>query len=68
MAALLRKKNFGPNDIFRSWTYVDIERKLYKVICVGNLLGEPGAHEAPFLALLIKNIDWRWGNQRGREP
>ena len=32
-----------------------IERKLYKVICVGNLAGGTnGTHEAPFAALVIR--------------
>ena len=43
--------------IFRGWTLVDIERKLYKVICIGNLAeGTKSAHQAPFVALLIKGI------------
>ena len=40
---------------------MDIERKLYKVIW----LGEPGAHEAPFVALLIKGIQPALGEPTG---
>ena len=52
--------------IFRDWTLVDIERKLYKEICIGNLAGGTnGTHDAPFVALLIKGIQSALGEQMG---
>ena len=45
---------------------MDIKRKLYKVICIGNLAGGTnGTHAAPFVALLIKGIQLDVGRPTG---
>ena len=66
MPVLMREKEFRSQClIFLGWTLVDIERKLVKVICIANLAGEPGAPEAPFVALLIKGIQPAMGEPTG---
>ena len=54
----IKEKEFRPQcHIFRGWTLVDIERKMYKVIRIGNLAGGTnGTHEAPVVALLIRQF------------
>ena len=47
--------------IFRGWTLLDIERKLYKVISIGNLAGGTGAHDVPFVALSMRASRRRMG-------
>ena len=56
LCCFIAEKEFRSQcHIFRGWTLVDIERKLYKVIGIGNLAwGTNTAHEVPFVALLVR--------------
>ena len=71
----MEHSNFGPNVIYEAFWESDrnlkrslqrsFEMQIWKAISLVNLRGEAGAHEAPYVALLIRVSRARPGESPG---
>ena len=73
---LLQQKNFGPSVVLlvlmegalNGAPKGTFKGKVERHFSLVNLRGESGAHEAPYVALLIRAPSRRWGNHLGQVP